>query len=54
MCGSGNASRVGGRDNGRILLGRELINMPIDGLSESAFEPRAAAKREARHFREVP
>jgi hypothetical protein len=32
----------------------ELTNMPIDGLSESALEPRAAVKREARHFREVP
>ena len=28
--------------------------MPMDGLSESALEPRAAAKREGCHFREVP
>jgi hypothetical protein len=35
-------------------LGRELINMPIGGLSESALELCAAAKRNGRHFREVP
>jgi hypothetical protein len=36
-------------------LRRELINLPIDGLSESALEPSAAAaKRDGRHSREVP
>jgi len=36
------------------MLGRELMNTPIEGLSESDFERRAAGKRNERSVREVP